>query len=80
MKFLKPKLSLDTSSMGSMRGQRWWKWLVGVFMYSVILSANLLVANAECGPKGHFVVGYYPSWKRAQLQDIPWDKLTHIQL
>ncbi|KAJ1677229.1 hypothetical protein EV182_006605, partial [Spiromyces aspiralis] len=35
---------------------------------------------ADCGSDGHYIVGYYPSWKRADLQNISWDKLTHVQL
>ncbi|KAJ1918439.1 hypothetical protein H4219_002594 [Mycoemilia scoparia] len=54
-------------------------WLLMTIATASMLAVPSLV-SADCGSDGHYIVGYYPSWKRAAMQNLSWNKLTHLQL
>ncbi|KAJ1964747.1 hypothetical protein GGI12_001223 [Dipsacomyces acuminosporus] len=33
-----------------------------------------------CGPSSRYVVGYYPTWKRASLMNVDMSKISHLQV
>ena len=55
-------------------------WLMFIACSVLLASSSFKPVTADCGSDSHYIVGYYPSWKRSSLQNITWSKLTHVQL
>ncbi|KAJ2336780.1 hypothetical protein GGI00_000642 [Coemansia sp. RSA 2681] len=49
-------------------------------IYSIYALAAMVVSLAPTVFGGPVIMGYYPSWKRAQSANVDWSKYTHVNM